>query len=114
MRALPRNMQEKIAAALDPERRAKFEAIVAEGRRGGASGAAAEAGTPGRVFVPDAEGMPHAVALRLGVTDGSFTEVLGGDLKESAAVIVGGGPRPSSAGAQETSPAQRPRGPRLF
>jgi HlyD family secretion protein len=117
MRQFRREMQAKIAAALDPERRAKFEAIVAEGRRGpGAPGAQVDPAVPGRVFVPDADGKPRAVALRLGVTDGSFTEVLGGDLKEGAAVIVGGGPRPPAPTANaESAPGSRPsRGPRLF
>jgi HlyD family secretion protein len=107
-------LQTKIAATLDPERRAKLEALRGE-RQEGRQGArqAVEAGSPGRAYALDEEGKPKAVALTLGVTDGSFTEVLGGDVKEGTAVILGGGPRPQAAQGPEASPA-RPRGPRLF
>ncbi len=107
-----REVMQKIAAALDPERRAKFEAIAADLRR---SGPPPSAGTPGRVYVLAQDGTPTPIAVRLGVTDGSFTEILAGDLAEGMAVIVGGGPRPQTApGPQDASPMQRPRGPRLF
>ena len=107
MRQFRRDIEEKIAAALDPERRARYLALVAEGRQG----ATADGGSPGRVYVIDGDGAPAVVALRLGVTDGSYTEVLGGDLKEGDGVIIGGGPR--AQGASEPAPS-RPRGPRLF
>jgi HlyD family secretion protein len=108
MRQARRDIEQKIAAALDPERRAKFEAIAAEARQGNA--ARPDGGTPGRVYVMGPDGALDAVALRLGITDGSYTEVLGGDLADGAGVIVGGGPR---AQAAEPAPS-RPRGPRLF
>ena len=107
MRQFRRDIEEKIAAALDPERRARYLALVAEGRQG----AAADGGTPGRVYVIGADGAAAVVALRLGVTDGSYTEVLGGELKEGDGIIIGGGPR--GQGASEAAPT-RPRGPRLF
>ena len=107
MRQFRRDIQEKIAAALDPERRAKYETILeAQG-----NAARPDSGTPGRVYVIGADGAPASVALRLGVTDGSYTEVLAGDLSEGAGVIIGGGPRAQQA--VEPAPA-RPRGPRLF
>jgi HlyD family secretion protein len=109
MRGFRRDIQEKVAAALDPERRAKFEAIVAEARPGNA--ARAESGTPGRVYVLGPDGAPTLVPLSLGATDGNHTEVVGGDLKEGAGVIVGGGPRAQAAA--DPAPG-RPRGPRLF
>jgi HlyD family secretion protein len=107
MRQVRREVQDKIAAVLDPERRARYEAIVAEARRGNAG----DGGTPGRVYVLGSGGSPAPVAVRLGVTDGSHTEVLAGDLKEGAGVITGGGPRTQQPA--DSSPA-RPRGPRLF
>ena len=107
-RQFRQEMQAKIAAVLDPERRAKYLAM-SEGR----GQRAGDGGTPGRVFVLDGEGRPQGLALRIGATDGSYTEVLTGDLKEGTGVIVGGGPRAQGT-AQETSPMQRPRGPRLF
>ncbi|HEY8565761.1 MAG TPA: efflux RND transporter periplasmic adaptor subunit [Beijerinckiaceae bacterium] len=104
-RRMRQDMQAKIAAVLDPERRAKFAAMIEERRR-------PDEGTPGRVFVIDENGQPKAVPVRLGVSDGSTTEVLGG-LKEGDAVITGGGPRPVAV-PPETGPGQRPRGPRPF
>ena len=65
-----RDIEERIAAALDPERRARFEALAAEGRGGDAQN-----GTPGRVYVLGEDGAPTPVAVRLGVTDGSITEI---------------------------------------
>jgi HlyD family secretion protein len=43
----------------------------------------------GRVWIPGEEGRPRAVPVRLGLTDGLWTEVLSGDLHEGAEVIVG-------------------------
>jgi HlyD family secretion protein len=112
-RAFRQETAARIAAALDPERRARFEALLQEGRGRRAGAPAAEAGSPGRVFVQGADGRPQPVALRLGATDGGVTEVLSGDLREGASVIVGGGPRPPAPA--EAGPAgNRPRGPRPF
>ena len=94
--------------ALLEARRAKYLAM-SEGR----GPRAGDGGAPGRVFVLDGEGRPQGLALRVGATDGSYTEVLAGDVKEGTGVIIGGGPR-VQGGPQETSPMQRPRGPRLF
>jgi HlyD family secretion protein len=96
----------KVSAALDPERRAKFEAIMSEGRA-----ASPQQGVPGRVYILDAAGQPKAVPVMLGPTDGAVTELLSGDVKEGTQVVIGGGPRPTTA-APAAGPA--PRGPRLF
>ena len=71
----------RIAEILDQEQRKQYEAIVAE-----QSGRAA---TRGRVWLLDADGKPKSVSLRLGVTDGSFTEVLGSELKAGDEVLIG-------------------------
>ena len=63
------------------------------------------------MFVLGSDGQPQEVALRLGITDGGFTEVVSGDLPEGAAVITGGGPRPPGAAPQ---PEAGPRRPRMF
>jgi HlyD family secretion protein len=109
MRQGRRDIETRIAAALDPERRAKFEAMVGAARQGNGRAAG---GTPGRVYVLGEAGAPAPVALRLGATDGTYTEVLAGDLPEGAGVIVGGGPRMPQPAA-EPGPT-RPRAPRLF
>lgn len=73
----------QIAEILNPEQRTRYEAIVAE-----QSGRAV---TRGRVWVLDAAGAPKAVSVRLGITDGTNTELIGDDLKADSAVIVGTG-----------------------
>ncbi|MCA2000057.1 MAG: hypothetical protein LDL25_09735, partial [Hyphomicrobiales bacterium] len=77
---------------------------LAEARRQRASGAMVRnaGGIPGRVFVPDEKGNPRAVNVRLGANDGSFTEMLSGDLRAGDSVITGLGAagkpaRPSSS-----------------
>jgi HlyD family secretion protein len=65
------------------------------GGRGGGAGA-------GRVWVVGTDGKPKAVALQLGIGDGTFTEVARGELTEGQLVIVGiaaPGERPTSPGA---------------
>jgi HlyD family secretion protein len=44
---------------------------------------------PGRVWVLGAEGKPEPANLVLGITDGTSTEVISGQLKANAAVIIG-------------------------
>ena len=45
-------------------------------------------GIPGRVWVLGTEGNPAPLSLRLGVSDGKFTEVLKGEVKEGTAIIL--------------------------
>jgi HlyD family secretion protein len=87
----------KINAMLNPEQQKKYaEIVAAETGRGSA--------TTGRAYVVGADGKPQEVRLRLGLTDGNATEVVGGDLAEAAEVIVGNlagnaqAPRASSSG----------------
>ena len=53
------------------------------------SGVDGRGGVPGRVWALGPDGELRSVALTLGLTDGSATEVLGGDLKEGEEVVVG-------------------------
>jgi HlyD family secretion protein len=67
----------------------------------------ASRGLPGQVWVIGDNAGPRAVPLLLGISDGTFTEVLSGDLADGRQVIVGSTtPSPAPAG-----PA--PGGPRL-
>ena len=115
MRQSRKDLREKIAAALDPERRAKLAALMSDSDRP-ARALPADAGMPGRAFILDHDGRPVPVALRLGVTDGSFTELLVGDVTEGTPLIVGGGPRGpiGQADGEGSSQTPRPRAPRLF
>ncbi len=68
-------------------------------------------GRPGTVWVLDAQGKLGAVPLRLGITDGSATEILEGNLKDGQEVVVGlsspSSPTPSSSLAPSSSPRLR-------
>ncbi|KAB0267040.1 HlyD family efflux transporter periplasmic adaptor subunit [Microvirga brassicacearum] len=72
-------------------------------------------GTEARVYRIGPDGEPTPVHIRLGVTDGSFTELLSGDLREGAAIIAGRAPQDgSSPDADNPRAGSRPRAPRLF
>jgi len=45
-------------------------------------------GRPGRVWVVSPEGKPASVSITLGITDGTSSEVIGGNLQEGGEVIV--------------------------
>jgi len=94
-------MRARIMEILKPEQKQKYEEIIAEsaGRPSGASSGR------GRVFMPDSGGPPRAVSVRTGLSDGSMTELVAGELKEGDQVIVGA--------AQPGGGAARPSGPRL-
>src|SRR5467141_3378140 len=102
----------KIREILTPEQRAKYEELVGrDGRGAGAAAAVGGGGNPGRVWILDADGKPKAVALTLGISDGTATELLRGDLKEGQEIITG-----LAAGGQNrpgTPGGSAPAGPRL-
>jgi HlyD family secretion protein len=67
------------------------------------------------VYTLDPKGEPQPVRVRIGVTDGSFTEILGGELREGSAVIAGNAPRAGSASEPAGGRSgTRLRAPRLF
>lgn len=85
---------------LTPEQREKYRALQ-EARRNRSQANAADRnpnGAPGRVFVLDERGNPRAVSIRLGASDGAYTEVLGGELKVGDTLVTG-----SSGGAAKSA-----------
>src|SRR5690606_29434535 len=87
----------EIAAILTDEQRERYEALAAEQR-----GVATRRGT---VWVSDGKLAPKAVNVRLGISDGSFTELLGGEFKEGDAVITGSaGAGTARGGAKSSTP----------
>ncbi len=103
-RAFERNRAEvrvRITEMLKPEQKPRYEEIAAE--QTGRSGAR------GRVFVPGADGKPNAVTLQLGLSDGSMTEVVTGEIKEGDQIIIG----TQTAGTSSSS-STAPRGPRMM
>lgn len=73
----------RIAEVLTPEQRARFDTMTPVSRGRGARV------TSGRVWVPADGGTPKAIPIRLGLTDGTFTEIVAGDVQEGMQVIVG-------------------------
>ena len=103
-RAFERNRADvrvRITEILKPEQKPRYEEIAAE--QTGRSGAR------GRVFVPGADGKPSAVTLQLGLSDGSMTEVVTGEIKEGDQIIIG----TQTAGTSSSS-STAPRGPRMM
>jgi HlyD family secretion protein len=95
----------RIREILTPEQQALYDQSTA------ARGAAGGGGTPGRVWIVGPDGAPKQVNVTLGLSDGSSTEILRGDLKDGQDVIVGlagvGPARPQSGGG--TQPGSGPR-----
>lgn len=75
------DLRERIGEILTAEQKPRYAAILAE-----ISGRQA---TRGRVFVLAPDGRPRAIEVRLGLSDGTFTEVSGDGLDEGTEVLVG-------------------------
>ncbi|MFA6311880.1 MAG: efflux RND transporter periplasmic adaptor subunit [Sterolibacterium sp.] len=83
-------------AAAAPPRESSKNAALQPPRGGGASG---------RIWVRDASGKPKSIPVALGLSDGSMTEIVSGDLAEGAEIIVGT--------AANSKTAATPAGPRF-
>lgn len=94
-----------------PSAALRFRPPDAEGetavRRARATGAGRPDGVAGRVWMVGENGVPMPLSLKLGISDGEFTEVLAGDLAAGQRLIVG-----AMQGPQPKSPTQG-RGPRF-
>ena len=96
-------IREKISVILTSEQKKLYDEMAGAAQAARAGGG----GGNGRVWVVAADGKPKAVEVRLGLTDGSMTEIASGDIKEGAEVIVG------MQSANGTKSSGMP-GPRLF
>ncbi len=95
----------KMRALLTAEQQSRYDQLPIGVPTGSSSG-----GRPGTVWVLDEQGKLRGVALRLGVTDGGFTEILDGDLKEGREVILGTSSSPSaSLPPSSPTPSSGPR-----
>ena len=83
----------RLNAVLTPDQRARLASL-----RGNAA-----AGQAGTVWVQEGDAPPRAVQLRIGLSDGSVTEIISGDIAEGAAVIIG----QERAGTAATSGTRR-------
>jgi len=92
-------MRPKIAEVLTPEQKTRYAELLAEN--------AGRGSTRGRVYVLDADGAPRGVDIRLGLSDGAQTEVLGGDLAEGTEVIIGVATQAAAKSGSATPPGPR-------
>jgi len=95
-------VREKVATILHPDQKKRYDELASEAQAARAGGG----GGGGRVWIIGEEGKPKSIDVRLGLTDGSMTEIVSGDIKEGTEVIVG----QQTASAK---PSGMP-GPRLF
>jgi len=100
------DVRARIGDLLTPEQKPKYAAILAE--------AGSRTTTRGRIYLLGEDGKPKAYNVRLGITDGTSTELIvapnspdAGELKEGATVVTGVGTPGTGA-----TPA-RPSGPRM-
>ena len=102
------DMRARINDILTPEQKQRYAAITAE--------SAGRQATRGRIYLLDADGKPRAFNVRLGISDGTSTELLMGPnnpdavaLVEGAMVVTG----TSGGGASGGTGARPASGPRL-
>lgn len=98
MQAARQRLIARVNAALNPEQRAR----IAEAR--------GVRGTTGTVWVAEDGASPRPVAVRLGVTDGTVTEIVSGDLAPGQSVVIGlerpGGGAPGSSAQGGAGPGR--------
>ena len=107
LRSAPEGERAERGARIREATRARIREILTPAQRQAyeQSGEDRAVVTPGRVYVVDGEGRPTAVTITLGISDGTATEVVRGDLTEGQEAIVGlaGGPatgtRPGGTGS---------------
>ncbi len=75
---------EQLVSILTPEQKQRYDALIAE-RREAAAGTVRE----GRLWVLGESGEPKAVSVRYGITDGSMTEIVDGEIAAGDRIIVG-------------------------
>jgi HlyD family secretion protein len=95
------DMRTRVRELLTPAQQLTFDATASARAR-------STGGTAGRVFVVGADGKPKATPLTLGISDGTATEILRGDLKDGQEVIIGTGAGTQRAPAASSS-GQPPR-----
>lgn len=99
------DLRARIGDLLTPEQKARYAALQAE--------AAGRTNTRGRIYLLGADGRPKAFNVRLGISDGTSTELMvapgspaAAELHEGATVIIGVQSAASGSG-------QRGGGPRM-
>jgi HlyD family secretion protein len=98
--------RQRIREILTPKQQALYDETSGGGGSGGRD---PQSGSPGRVYIVEGDKL-KPVQLTLGISDGSATEILRGDLAEGQDIVIGaagGASRPAGV------PGQAPPRPRL-
>lgn len=98
------DIRARIGDLLTPEQKAKYSALVAE--------AASRGVTRGRIYLLGEDGKPRAYNVRLGISDGTSTELIVAPGSPDAQVLVEGATVITGTLAPAGG-AQRPGGPRM-
>lgn len=88
-------LRQKIWGLLTEEQKKKWQEMAQSYQR--------DRGRPGRVWILSKENKPIPVEIVVGITDGTFSEVISGDLREGMEVIVEEISGKKSAGQSRTS-----------
>lgn len=97
-------LRQKLWGVLTEEQRTKLEQWSQSSGQG-------TRGTPARVWTVSPDGRPRPVPIVIGISDGTFTEVISGDLEEGMEVIVEDlGKKKTSTQGPTSSPFMRPLG----
>jgi len=99
MAKMRRAAEDRIAAILTPDQKAKYDEM-----RGTASNDGPRRGT---VYLLGPNGEPKPVRVMVGITDGTNTELVSGEIKEGDPVIVGADSRPGARSGAPASPGRR-------
>jgi len=108
LQGLPDAERRPRAQKVREAQRARIREILTDAQKArydemaGSSGGEGRGGVAGRVWVLGPDGKPAPVALNLGLSDGTSTEVLRGDVQEGQEVMVGTG----AAGGRGAQPQQ--------
>jgi HlyD family secretion protein len=101
MQAYRKALVERLEPLLTPEQKTRYAAFRAqqgEAQRARAeTSAGAPSGIPGRIFVLEG-GLPRAIEVKLGASDGAQTEIIGNNVTTDMRLITGGGPKLESRG----------------
>ncbi|MGH8060249.1 MAG: hypothetical protein ACREOH_23930, partial [Candidatus Entotheonellia bacterium] len=87
MRETQAQTRAQIRTILTDTQRQQYEELIKATERQREDGAPQS--RPGRVWVRNAEGKPEPLAVTLGISDDTYTEVLSGDLRQGQEVITG-------------------------
>ena len=87
MRQMREQTRAQIRNVLTEEQRQKYAELLKDAERQRTEVRTDE--RPGRVWILNGNGAPESTALRLGISDDTYTEVVSGDLREGQEVITG-------------------------